>query len=241
MVQDAPNQSIETPREFAKRLSLPFSDYRLLTRALTHRSYKNEHDDALEDNERLEFLGDAILDFLVGAWLYNRYPELSEGKLTRLRSALVGTEQLAKFAKKIGLGSAILLGRGEEENGGRERPSLLCAGFEALIGALYLDAGLEAVEKFIRPMLECAADRILVGNKDKDPKSLLQEWAQSKGYGTPEYRVVSTSGPDHAKVFEVEVLIQGDRVGCGTGSSKHSATKNAALDALKSLEMDISE
>jgi ribonuclease-3 len=240
-MQEELNQKRETPHEFAKRLNLPFSDYRLLTRALTHRSYKNEHDDALEDNERLEFLGDAVLDFLVGAWLYNRYPELSEGKLTRLRSALVGTEQLANFARKINLGAAILLGRGEEENGGRQRPSLLCAGFEALVGALYLDAGLEAVERFIKPMLEYSAERILFSNRDKDPKSLLQEWAQSRGYGTPEYRVVSTSGPDHAKTFEVEVLIQGNRVGFGTGSSKHVATKNAASDALKSLELDVFE
>ncbi len=155
------NRVVESSHEFARRLNLPFSDLRLLTRALTHRSYKNEHDDALEDNERLEFLGDAVLDFLVGAWLYNRYPELSEGKLTRLRSALVGTEQLANFARKINLGAVILLGRGEEESGGRDRPSLLCAGFEALIGALYLDAGLEAVENFLKPMLECSVNRIL--------------------------------------------------------------------------------
>src|SRR5512143_1383664 len=143
----------ESPREFSQRLKLPFSDYLLLSRALTHRSYLNEHPEALEDNERLEFLGDAVLDFLVGAWLYNHFPEMAEGELTRLRSALVRTEQLAEFAQQIALGSAMRLGRGEAEGGGRERLALLCATFESLIGALFLDGGIEAVSKFVEPML----------------------------------------------------------------------------------------
>ena len=135
----------ETPRQLAQRLELSFSDYLLLSRALTHRSYLNEHPEAIEDNERLEFLGDAVLDFLVGAWLYNRFPEMAEGSLTRLRSALVRTEQLADFAQKIDLGRAMRLGRGEAGSGGRQRLALLCATFEALVGALYLDQGVDAV------------------------------------------------------------------------------------------------
>ncbi|MEJ2598186.1 MAG: ribonuclease III domain-containing protein, partial [Anaerolineales bacterium] len=141
-------------QEFARQSNLSFSDYLLLSRAMTHRSYLNEHPEALEDNERLEFLGDAVLDFLVGAWLYNHFPEMAEGELTRLRSALVRTEQLADFAEQIDLGSVMRLGRGEDEGGGRRRPALLCGTFEALVGALYLDAGMDAVQTFIEPFLK---------------------------------------------------------------------------------------
>ncbi|MFU8774122.1 MAG: ribonuclease III, partial [Anaerolineales bacterium] len=207
-------------------------------RALTHRSYLNEHPETLEDNERLEFLGDAVLDFLVGAWLYNRYPEMPEGYLTRLRSAIVRTEQLARFAQEMGLGEYMRLGRGEREGGGREKPALLCATFEAIIGALYLDQGIDRVQEFIAPMLESAAQRILSDQKDKDPKSLLQEWAQSQGHGTPFYRVVSARGPDHEKIFEVEVLINGEKFGQGLGRSKQVATKAAARAALTELGLD---
>ena len=140
----------ESPQDFARRLGLPFADNLLLSRALTHRSYINEHPDALEDNERLEFLGDAVLDFLVGAWLYNRFPEMAEGELTRMRSALVRTDQLAEFARQIDLGLALRLGRGELGGGGRERQAVLCAGFEALIGALYLNSGVSAVQSIHR-------------------------------------------------------------------------------------------
>ena len=130
---------IDPTTEVAGRLGVQFNDLRLLTRALTHRSYLNEHPEAIEDNERLEFLGDAVLDFLVASWLYHRFPEMSEGDLTRLRSALVRTEQLAEFAEDFDLAPLMRLGRGEAEGGGRMRPALLCATFEAFVGALYLD------------------------------------------------------------------------------------------------------
>ncbi len=132
---------IESAQDFARRLNLNFQNLMLLQRALTHRSYLNEHPEAIEDNERLEFLGDAVLDFLVGAWLYNRFPEMKEGDLTRLRSALVRTEQLADFAASFGFGSSLRLGRGESLAGGRGRKAMLCAAFEAVVGALYLDSG----------------------------------------------------------------------------------------------------
>src|SRR5512133_2590958 len=151
----------ESPQELAQRLGLPFGDWLLLSRALTHRSYLNEHPEAIEDNERLEFLGDAVLDFVVGAWLYNRYPEMPEGDLTRMRSALVHTEQLAEFAKEIELGRAMRLGKGEMAANGRERPALLCDCFEAVVGALYLDSGISAVLDFISPLLEEASEEIL--------------------------------------------------------------------------------
>jgi len=225
----------ESPLELAHRLDLPFTDTLLLSRALTHRSYLNEHADALEDNERLEFLGDAVLDFLVGAWLYNHFPEMAEGDLTRLRSALVRTDQLAEFAREIDLGAAMRLGRGEADGGGRDRPALLCATFEALIGALYLNAGILSVQKFVEPLLRIAVDEILTNNLDQDPKSLLQEWVQSQGYGPPFYRTVTTRGPDHAKIFEVEVLVNGQVIGHGQGHSKQEAAKGAASIALETL------
>jgi len=225
------------PRTYAQNLGIEFNDPLLLTRALTHRSYLNENPESLEDNERLEFLGDAVLDFLVGAWLYNRFPEMPEGYLTRLRSALVRTETLAQFAESIELGPVMLLGHGESEGGGRERPALLCATFEALIGAIYIDKGIAVVQEFIEPKLESSARAVLIGNKDKDPKSVLQEWAQSQSLGTPFYKTVSTSGPDHAKSFIVEVIIENKVQGSGIGHSKQAAAKIAAEEALKALNI----
>lgn len=225
----------ESPRSLADRLGFEKIDLRLLSRALTHRSYLNEHVEALEDNERLEFLGDAVLDFLVGAWLYNRFPEMSEGQLTRMRSALVRTEQLADFAKALNLGAAMRLGRGEAESGGRSRPALLCATFEALIGAIYLSDGIETVRTFVDPLLENQAPQIYSSGRLYDPKSKLQEWTQAHGNGAPSYRTVSAKGPDHAKVFEVEVMINGTIYGRGTGHSKQSAAKAAAQEAMDVL------
>ncbi len=228
----------DTPQSLIKRLGIEFSDIFLLTRSLTHRSYLNEHPEAIEDNERLEFLGDAVLDFLVGAWLYNRFPEMAEGELTRLRSALVRTEQLAEFSLKLGIGRAMRLGRGEAVSGGRQRMALLCATFEAFIGAYYLDAGIESVSEFLEPMLEEVATQILATGKTRDPKSMLQEYVQAKGNGAPKYRTVSATGPDHAKVFEVEVLINGRKYGHGVGKSKQSAAKAAAMEAITQLGID---
>lgn len=225
----------ETPQEFARRLNLPFTDWLLLSRALTHRSYLNEHPDALEDNERLEFLGDAVLDFIVGAWLYNRYPEMPEGDLTRMRSALVYNEQLANFGRKIGLGNAMRLGRGEMQAGGRDRSALLCDTFEAVIGALYLDAGIDAVLDFISPLLDEASDEILAKRRTEDPKSLFQEWAQSEGYPAPQYVTRSAIGPDHSKIFEVDALVNGKVHASGQGPSKQAAAKAAARNALIKL------
>jgi ribonuclease-3 len=214
---------------------MQFDDRRLLHRALTHRSYLNENPEAVEDNERLEFLGDAVLDFLVGSWLYNRFPEMDEGYLTRLRSSLVRTEQLANFAREIELGDAILLGRGETESGGRKRDSILCASFEALIGAIFLDRGMDHVRVFVEPFLEESIDLIIKTNADKDPKSRLQELAQARGYETPVYKTVNTEGPDHARVFEVVVELDGKQLGAGKGNNKQIAAQNAAAQALDHL------
>lgn len=231
------DKEIESPEELAARIIPDMNDLRLMGRALTHRSYLNEHPEALEDNERLEFLGDAVLDFVVGAWLYNRYPEMPEGDLTRMRSALVHTEQLADFARELGLGNAMRLGKGEIQALGFTRPGLLCDTFEAVIGAIYLDMDIERVRKFIYPFLIKASADILLNHKDEDPKSKLQEWAQGKGYQAPQYTTRSTSGPDHSKSFEVDVIVNGVVCGTGTGSSKQAATKQAAARAIEKLHI----
>lgn len=220
---------------FLEQAGLEFVDFYLFRRALTHRSYLNEHPEALEDNERLEFLGDAVLDFLVGAWLYNHYPEMAEGHLTRMRAALVGNHQLADFARQLKIGEVMLLGKGEAEGGGRERTALLGASFEALVGALYIDQGISAVRLFVEPLLEDAAQQILLNNRDQDAKSLLQEWSQAKGLGAPSYRTARAFGPDHAKIFEVEVIIQGQVYARAEGHSKQAAAKRAASLALNRL------
>ena len=206
-----------------------FKNPSYLQRALTHRSYLNEHPEAIEDNERLEFLGDAVLDCLSGAFLYNRYPEMREGQLTRMRSALVRTEQLAAFAAELGVGSLIRLGKGEEEAGGRERAPLLCATFEAIVGAYYLDSGFEAVRRFVEPLFATLA------NADLDSKSYLQEVAQAEFGQTPRYHTASAVGPDHHKEFTVEVLIGGEVYGVGAGPNKQAAAQAAARAALHKL------
>ncbi|HUH96861.1 MAG TPA: ribonuclease III [Anaerolineales bacterium] len=225
----------ESPMQLAARLGLSFTSISLLTRALTHRSYLNENSDALEDNERLEFLGDAVLGFLVGAWVYHHCPEMKEGELTRSRSALVRNEQLAEFARHLELGRAMRMGRGESASGGRSRDNLLGSTFEAVIGALYLDQGVLAVEKFMEPLLDSVKERVIQRAEIYDPKSRLQEWAQAERLGTPQYITVSASGPDHAKVFEIEVCIKGAAYGRGKGPSKQIAEQIAAQTTLEAL------
>jgi ribonuclease III len=227
---------VESPGALAKRLNLPFNDLLLLTRALTHRSYVNEHPEALEDNERLEFLGDAVLDFIVGAWLYNRFPEKAEGELTRMRSALVCTEQLAEYARTLDLGSAMRLGHGEDQAGGRQRDILLCATFEALVGAFYLQTGIPDIQQFMHPMMETVSEQFLHRIDLQDPKSRLQEWSQGKKFGIPHYVTILMNGPDHDRIFEVEVNINGKIFGHGTGHNKQTAERLAAQAALDMIK-----
>jgi ribonuclease-3 len=221
-------------------LGLTFRDKTLLQRALTHRSYINENADfPLEDNERLEFLGDAVLDFVTAEYLYHRFPEMSEGQLTSLRAALVRTETLASFASEIGLGQHVFLGRGEEENGGRTRLAILCDCYEALVGALYLDRGLEATKSFVVRVIRLAVPRILEGEADKDAKSLLQELSQKYRRITPTYRTISEQGPDHAKEFTVAAMVGRETYGLGVGHSKQVAAQAAAKAALMRLEQEV--
>ncbi|HHX44518.1 MAG TPA: ribonuclease III [Chloroflexi bacterium] len=213
---------------------LRMHDGALLREALTHPSYPNEtpHID-IPDNQRLEFLGDALIDLLVAEWLYARYPDASEGELTGLRAQIVRTEGLASFALEIDLGRHLLLGRGEAASGGRERAANLCAAFEALAGALYLDQGIDAARRWLLTFLEQHATEIDGLRASKDAKSLLQEYTQSTVHITPTYRIVRDEGPDHAKVFTAQVLVGDEVWGEGTGSSKQAAEQLAAEEALR--------
>ncbi|MEK7100390.1 MAG: ribonuclease III [Patescibacteria group bacterium] len=206
----------------------------LLKQALTHRSWVNENSDNHGTNERLEFLGDAILEFLVSTEIYNKFPNEEEGYLTALRANLVNTKNLAEVAKKLGIGEMILLSKGEEEGGGRTNASLLADTVEAIIGALFLDQGIEASEKFIQDNILIDADK-KAKLPLKDPKSLLQELVQAKGYPAPKYQVISENGPDHNKEFTIEVIINGKSEATGKGKSKSESEQDAAGSALRNM------
>ncbi len=230
---------MSTLTELQEVIGFPFDDDSLLREALVHRSYLNENPSfPSADNQRLEFLGDALLDFVAGDYLYRRYPKMREGKLTSLRAALVKEETLARFAQTLDLGRYLYLGRGEEESGGRERPSLLADAFEALVGALYLDGGLKPAERFILRFLEPERERIVAQGELRDYKSLFQEEAQRRFQSTPLYRTIDERGPDHNKVFTVEVLIEEEVCGRGEGTSKQAAEQEAARQALEKIASD---
>ena len=179
-----------------------------------------------------------MLDFVTGEYLYHRFPELKEGPLTSLRSALVRRKTLARFARQLDLGHDLLMGHGEAESGGRDRPAILCAAFEALIGALYLDQGLEAVQRFVEPLVGPEATLTVQERSDKDAKSQLQELAQARLHCTPRYTTVAESGPDHAKEFTVQVTIDRKVYGRGAGPSKQQAAQAAAEQALSRFETE---
>ncbi len=217
-------------------LGITFQDRSLLFQALVHRSYLNENPGTrLASNERLEFLGDAVLDALAAEFLYRRCPRDGEGDLTMWRSALVRTETLAGFSAQLDLGRYLVLGRGEEADGGRARTTTLADAFEALLGAIYLDAGLDAARSFLTPFLEKALEGF-AGRLPIDYKSALQIAVQGRLGITPQYRTAATWGPDHARTFQVEVWA-GERIlGRGEGLSKQAAQQEAARLALERLE-----
>ncbi len=204
----------------------------LFEEAFTHKSYANEDREA-KDNERLEFLGDAVLELLVTEHLFEVLPNEPEGVLTKLRSALVSGFSLAIVAKKVGLGKHLRLSHGEEKSGGREKNPILANVFEATIGALYLDSGPEAVKEFLERTLLPRLPEVLEGNLHLDPKSAFQEFSQEKWDTTPEYQVLDESGPDHKKKFTVGVFVGEKQMGTGTGSSKQKAEISAAENAMK--------
>lgn len=205
--------------------------------ALTHKSYCNEHkDEPQDDNERLEFLGDAAVDLAVGHRLMERFPSADEGELSKLRALIVNEEGLARVGRSLGLGEQLLLGRGEELTGGREKASLLANCIEAVIGAIYLGNGQTAVLAFVDEFFAQAFEGVAEGRQGRDHKSNLQEAAQSRLKANPRYRVVAESGPEHEKVFEVEVSINGELFGRSTGRSKKEAEQAAAEKALDLLQ-----
>ncbi len=218
---------------FETKLGYAFSDKRLLETAFTHRSYLNENKAAgREHNERLEFLGDAVLELAVTEFLYAKYPEKPEGELTAFRAALVNTQSISDAGTKLGINEYLLLSRGESKDIGRARLIILANAFEALIGALYLDSGYEAAKKFIADQLFHKTDAVVAGRLWQDAKSKLQEIAQEKNGITPTYQVMSQTGPDHDKVFIVGAYIGQERLAVGEGRSKQEAEQDSAQKAL---------
>jgi ribonuclease III len=213
-------------------ISQYFTDPAHLTQGLTHRSYCNEHP-AMHSNERLEFLGDAVLSVIISDRLFNLFPDLPEGDLTSRRSSHVQTSTLAAKSLELGLDKLLLLSRGEEDSGGRTNPGLLANTFEAVLGALFIDSGIQACYDYIR---EIFPDTELTNQTNtKDPKSLLQEKTQAAGWGTPNYSTVSITGPDHARVFTISVTINNQPQTTGTGTSKQRAETAAAKAALAKI------
>lgn len=225
--------------ELAGKLQVKFGDLTVLHQALVHRSFLNENSHEKESNERLEFLGDAVLEFLVSKRLYRTYPQLPEGVLTNLRAHLVNTKALAKIARRLGLGERLYLSRGEDKGGGGDNDSLLADTFEAVIGAIYVDQGrIEPCEQFLEREMFGELAKIDIENL-KDAKSKLQEVVQAKDWPTPVYELARSEGPDHAKKFWV-VVKSGERLlGEGEGESKQAAEQQAAQKALGRVEKKV--
>lgn len=218
-----------------KALGVEFKKKELLQQALYHRSYLNEADADVESNERLEFLGDAVLGHVIADRLYRDYPTLTEGQLSQIRALLVRWDALAKAAKRVNLGDYLVMGRGEEMSGGRERPSNLAGALEAVIGAAFLDGGVTRARKVIMQLLKPDLEEIAREGITADSKSELQHIAQTRWRQIPSYRMVSSEGPDHAKLFTVEVSLGDEMMGRGQGRTKKQAELNAARQALETL------
>ena len=225
-------------RTLEKLLGYRFENADLLVKALKHRSYvyAEEGSDRIESNERLEFLGDAVLELSVTEYLFRRFENKGEGELTQMRSQLVSRTVLAQQADLLGVGAFVLLSADEREANGGQRPSILCDTLESLIGAIYLDGGLEAARTFVWRAVLADFHQIVQQDENFNFKSKLLEYTQSKGNGHPRYLVHAEEGPDHDKIFSVEVCITGQRMGWGRGRSKKEAQQMAAKDALESLD-----
>ncbi len=231
----APSKNMKF-EQFQNETGFHFTNERLLKQAFTHSSYVNEHRrKPYEDNERLEFLGDAVLELTVSQYLYKKYPLMSEGELTKLRAAIVCEPSLVRFANALSFGKLVLLGKGEELTGGRERPALLADVFEAFIGALYLDQGMDVVYKFLQITVFPKIDEGAFSHV-MDFKSQLQELVQRDGAGVIEYRIHQEKGPAHNKEFVSKVALNGEIMGTGMGRSKKEAEQNAAQQALTNLK-----
>jgi ribonuclease-3 len=227
----------ETVSDFEQRLGYAFRQRELLERALTHKSFSNENrENRSPNNERLEFLGDAVLGFVVGEMIYRSFPSLQEGALSKIKAHLVSSNMLGAKGRLLEIGKFLRMGAGEARSGGAEKVSLLADAFEAVVAAIYLDGGLSATEAFVRRVFGPEVDGINIGDLSfHDYKTTLQETAQGLGLPLPEYRVVEESGPDHEKAFVVELLWDGVEFSQGSGPSKREAQRKAAKEALKKL------
>lgn len=215
------------------RLGIDWHDEGLFALALTHGSYAYENRQAGPgDNQRLEFLGDAVLELVVSDYMYKTYPHFSEGELTKLRAAVVCEPSLARVARELGLGPCLLMGRGEERSGGRERPSILADAFEAILGAIYLDQGLEKACEIAVALLTPAIEDVLEGRSDRDYKTELQEAVQQNNGGQVHYIILKEEGPDHDKIFTAGVVYKNKIIGTGAGRSKKESEQQAAREAL---------
>ena len=223
--------------ELEKVLGVKFNDLNLLNAALTHTSYANERERQIPDNEKLEFLGDAVLELASSTYLYNNFKELSEGELTKTRASVVCQDTLSKQSRKLGLGNLILLGRGEEASGGRERDSTLEDAFEAIIGAIYLDQGWNAARDYVIRHLASEFENARDGSNRRDYKTVLQEIVQQNPASKITYVEISVKGPDHNRIYEYAVDIDGKIYGSGTGKSKKNAEQMAAKKTLEMLTL----
>ncbi|MBI2590646.1 MAG: ribonuclease III [Candidatus Blackburnbacteria bacterium] len=221
-----------TEAQIEEKIGITFKNKSYLHKAFVHRSYLNENKQENESNERLEFLGDAVLEFIVSNHLFAHFPKLDEGHLTALRSKLVNTISLAQTARELDLGDALYLSRGEEQSGGRTNTGLLANTVEALLGAIFLDQGVDGAREFVDKFILSKVPET-VKESLKDPKSMLQEFVQARGLPAPGYKVVAETGPDHAKEFAVEVFIDKKSYASGKGNSKKAATQDAAAKALE--------
>lgn len=223
--------------EFEKKAGYSFKDKSLIKLAFTHSSYANEHKkEKHENNERLEFLGDAVLDMVVSQYIYVKFPELPEGELTKIRAGVVCEGSLASLARDLEFGRFLLLGKGEDSTGGRSRDSILADTFEAVIGAVCLDGGIDATYSYVLRIMERPINAIKATFKNLDCKTQLQEFIQKKSKLPVVYEIVDEAGPDHDKVFVSEAKHNGKLLGHGEGKSKKEAEQNAAADAIKKLE-----
>ena len=226
-------------KQIEKKLGTSFKNKDLLIRAFTHRSYLNENHDTDRHNERLEYLGDAVLEFLVSKELYNKFPTRPEGELTSFRSAIVKTETLAETARELGYGLYLRMSRGEEKTGGRQKEYLLANTFESVLGAMYLDQGIRKCETFLRKVLFLKIDHVVKHRLDIDPKTRFQELSQEFHKQTPTYDILSERGPDHDKIFSMGVYIGETEFGRGEGASKQRAEEAAAQEAIKKIRKEI--
>lgn len=219
-----------------KSTGIKFKDKSLLDQAFVHKSYLNEHkEECVESNERMEFLGDAVLELIATEYLYHNHPDHTEGEMTNYRSALVQGKNLAAISHELKLGDYLYLSHGEENSGGRSKNYILANVLEAFIGAVYLDKGFETASKFVNKFILSRLDEIIEQKLHMDPKSTLQEFVQDKMDITPNYETLSEKGPDHDKTFESGVFISGKLIAKGLGSSKQKAEESAAVNALKDI------